>query len=455
MKKSILFAVAVLFLLSAGNLPAEAKKVPEQGKALMRFGVISDFQVYRENDPTFAYLEKAFQLFRKNNVDAVVVAGDVSGISNVAVYKRFRKTFDDVFAGTSVKFLPVMGNHDFRGNHIKDMEEARKIFMEHMKVDKLDRRVNVKGFDFVLFNPDSGKGEQYSDEVGKFVEQEIKKSIGENSGKPVFAVSHHPSAFTFYGTKEGKGQIFKFLKKYEQVIHFAGHTHYPLADERIINQKHFTAVQTSTLYYGCLERYDFGRRGKHPYAFDVKECLLVSVYPEEILIRRFSVKNGNEIKKDSPWRVPLPLKKANFIYTDARKDKRALPEFPASAKGTAAVDKVPFKTVTLTFTAAVHPDFVHSYKLDIYRKDEKGNLIPASVGKFIFSSGFYRGLEKMTNEVKVQIPGNVFDFEVSTEYIFMVYPVESFGKTGKNGLKIAFRTPGKKAVMPLKKGGKK
>src|SRR5699024_6635939 len=82
------------------------------------------------------------------------------------------------------------------------------------------------------------------------------------------------------------------LSKYPQVISFSGHTHYPLEDPRIIHQKDFTSIGTSTSKDLYLEK---GRlQGTHPEDGDfLNQALIVEVFDESVIIHRRNI-HSNE-----------------------------------------------------------------------------------------------------------------------------------------------------------------
>ena len=363
-------------------------------------------------------------------VDVIINAGDIAYNGKPEVYRFYRKTFQEIFPENPPVMLAVMGNHDFRNPQIKTLDEKYRIFLENMGLQKLNFHTIVRGYHFVGFNPDSFNGEQYSNEAVQNARQMIRKALAASGDRPVFVVSHFPAYRTVYGL--GKGQVAKALAPFQNIVYFAGHTHLPLQDERCIHQRKYTAVATGTTSYGTLDKGKFfNRKGAHILNADkVHQFLYMTVSDQEIKIRRFSVTPKKEIKPDSPWRIALPLNPANYTYTDARAELRKAPQFPDRA--TAAVQPVrkPAPGINLSFDAATHEDFVHSYALRISRWNAAEQKWEPEDKELLFASDFYLGIEQMKKRFEVFIPNRIFTFLPDCRYRLEIIPIESFGKRG-------------------------
>ncbi|MBR2427604.1 MAG: metallophosphoesterase [Lentisphaeria bacterium] len=393
----------------------------------LRVGIFGDYQINRVRGANVPVLGQVFRSMKELGVDAIVMTGDVAFTGHPDVYKFFMKTFDEVFPDKKPELLVVMGNHDFWNREIKTREEKVKNFMTHMRMKELDFVRQVKGYHFVCFNPSDAMGVQYDKSIFNRVRGMISGAIKASGNKPVFVVSHFPPHKTVYGSEYGKGAITTILQPFSKIIYLSGHSHYPLEDERSIYQKKYTVIQSGTTSYVSMENGKFNasplyRRG------DVKHFLYMTVNDKEVKFRRFSLNNKTEIKPDSPWRISLPLDPATYKYTAARAAQRKAPQFPVKASGVVVPDK---KGAKLTFDAAVHDDFVHSYALHIAQWDGKAWQNVPTKKELLFFSDFYLGLEKMKKRFAVVIPKKTFTFKAGTRYRLEIIPIESFGKRGK------------------------
>ena len=62
--------------------------------------------------------------------------------------------------------------------------------------------------------------------------------------------THHAVKGTVYGSELWyTNDLDGILEEYEQVVHFSGHSHFPINDPRSIWQGDFTALNTGTLSY--------------------------------------------------------------------------------------------------------------------------------------------------------------------------------------------------------------
>ena len=259
-------------------------------------------------------------------------------------------------------------------------------------------------------------------------------------------VTHEPAAGTVYGSSYGgHPSLAACLTPYPGVVHFAGHSHFSLEDERSIHQRDFTAVGTSSLNYCDLEE---GRENgpRPPYARECVEFLYMEVFDDRLDLHRLNLLHGcREIKPGKLWSVPLPLSKETFFYTEKRADSRKAPVFPEGAKIEAVPDRIPFTGIRLKFDAATHDDFVHTYIVDLQEYRPDGSWGEAS--RLLYFSDFARGLDRITSQPVLTIKAR--HFKGNSEYRITVSAMESFGKIG-NSISTMIRTP-ERAVIPGEK----
>ena len=396
----------------------------------LRIGAISDlhlsFQSRKSNKVVgLDNLQKAFAKMKELGVDVVIINGDIANDGNPELISKAREAYDLAFPTQPPILIAVAGNHDFRWKEFSTVEEKQDAFMKAMKMESLDQHLVIGGYSFITLNPDHIRGEYYSDAAGERLAAEIRKAKERAPNQPIFCLAHYPSAKTVPGN--GRGIFNKVLAPFPEVIHIASHVHYPLEDERCIQQKLYTTVITGTTLRCSLER---GRINGYPTQAppnmtDVSAMLYFQINSKEVKIRRFQLKNENEIKPESPWIIKLPLAKENFVYTDERIKARQEPYFPPNASLKAEVIN---NDVMLTVSAAKHHDFVHTYAIAI---SEKKNMDYIQQTELLFFSDFYRGLEKMADFCSVRITPKHFAFQENCDYRLDVYPVESFGLRGK------------------------
>ncbi len=398
----------------------------------LRVGILGDVQGYAGNeDRGMKNLETAFNLLREKNVDVIMMTGDLSDNGNAAVYHQYRDLYDRIFADRTPIQVAVMGNHDYWND--LPVETSRKNFSEALGQSSPDIQMVVNDYSFIALSPEDGVTPgTYTEKSADFLTANLSYAETASPDKPIFLLTHQHPADTVYGSDIwGNKFISDFLDSHPRVIAFSGHSHYPLEDERSIAQHRFTAVGASSLNY-CEMEPGKVNGSVPPNAADCVQFLYMEVFKDHIDIHRYDVKTGGEIKPDNVWRIDLPLNPAKFTHTARRADSRTAPEFPASATG--EVRKNDEGRLILSFDAAGHDDFVHSYNVEIFEKLNDGKF--HKLKNLDYFSDFYRGLDRMSGHPEFILPEKLF--VSGSEYLLKILPVESFGKRGTIPLVVRF-----------------
>lgn len=381
------------------------------------FGVISDIHL---NDSTTVQqeetnLKKALTKFKENNIQVLLVAGDIANAGGTASYNKFNRIFNEVFTDTATapKKLMVMGNHDYwNGLSVAD---AQKRFCDTLGVT-LNTNLEVNGYHFIGVSTEDGTTSgKFTSTSTSWLKAQLDAAKAEDPNKPIFVVCHQHITGTVYCSDEwGNPTLDTVLKDYPQVVSFSGHSHAVLDDERSIYQKNYTAVGTCTLSYTELES------GKvngsvPPDASKVAEGLIGKVTDTAVDLERYDFHNDCKIKND--WVIDVPVNKANFKYTDARYQTSVAPYFPDGSKITATNVSKTFFTVTVD--AAKDADLVQSYRVQAINKSTG-----EEVANDLYFSDFYLGLPNMASTQSFVVSG----LKADTEYTVKVSAIESFGK---------------------------
>ena len=384
----------------------------------LKVGIMSDIHLYDTVTGADENLKKMLELYKENQVDAVMVTGDVGNTNTVVQYEKFNRIWSEVFpAGeTAPQRMMIMGNHDYESviNAEKNtVEQAQKRFTDAFG-DELNFNRVINGYHFIGM---SGEGSavygKFTEKTVNWLKEQLDAAVAEDPNKPIFVAAHQPISNTTYGSdQEGNAAFAELLKDYPQAVFFAGHCHRPAENERSIYQKDFTAVAVPSLQYVSVET------GTAPEAFASQEALLLSVEPAEqsVHIARYKVQTMETFKED--WVLSLPLSAETFTYTDARVDDREAPSFAANAEIT--VSDVTSNSCRITFPSAFHDDFVQGYTV---RVTEKAADEPAFNRFFI--SDFYIDHTNMAKTQQIDIKG----LQAGTEYTIEVTASESFGLT--------------------------
>ena len=395
----------------------------------LKVAIISDSQAYPTlSDWGMNNLDKALSFLSPMKPDVLLMAGDLADTTDFNTYKLYRELLEKYFNPLPIH-IGCAGNHDYwvpRGSE----RQPEYIYSEMSRLIG-QKNANplhevVGGYDFIALSEDISIGDSYSQKMLDALENEIKAAVARDENKPIFVVTHFNPADTVSGshTASGRPELRELFNRYKQVVSISGHTHCPLEDERCIWQGEFTAVNTSTLAYGCVEEKCYNNCSVIiPFAREVLNIMFMEIYPDHFDIHRYNVEDRREIKPEKLWSCPIPYCPEEAKYTAERKQKRTAPEFPADANGVIRYD---FGYLYLIFDQAIHEDFTHFYDIKVYEKvDEKLEL--KAEKRYI--SDFYR-LEGIAGRPLVyKLPS-----EVITPGSFCrveIYPVESFGNTGK------------------------
>lgn len=395
----------------------------------LKVAIISDSQAYPTlSDWGMNNLDKALKFLSPMKPDVLLMAGDLADGTDFDTFKLYRELLEKYFNPLPVH-IGCAGNHDYwvpRGTE----RQPEYIYSEMSRLIG-QKNANplhevVGGYDFIALSEDINMTDGYSKTMLDALEKEIKAAIARDENKPVFVVTHFHPFDTVSGshTSSGRPELRKLFNRYKQVVSISGHTHCPLNDERCIWQGEFTAVNTSTLAYACVEEKCYNNCSVIvPFAREVQHIMFMEIYPDRFDIHRYNVEDGCEIKPDKLWSCPIPYRPEEAKYTADRKFERTAPEFPIDARGVIRYD---FGYLYLIFDQALHEDFTHFYDIKVYEKID-GKLELKAEERYI--SDFYR-LQGIAGRPQVyKLPAE--DITPGSFCRVEIYPVESFGNTGK------------------------
>lgn len=387
------------------------------GEPLLRVGIVSDAQAMPNNSLGIRNFRKALSILQEKDIDLLMDAGDVSETGDSNTWKEYMQVFKDAYPNQEERpeYLITMGNHDYYGSGSD--EEHRQSFNQIFEKPETNEHRVIGGYHFLNITSYDSRS-QYTAEDLNWLDSEIQKAIEDAPDQPVFVIGHPHATDTVYGSSTGWGnsQLNNVFNKYEQVVYFSGHSHYPLDDERSIYQNLYTAIGTSSMNY--LEMEQGKDQGIHPDGvWDNAQIQYMEIYSDRIEIERIDLINERQIK--DKWVLQLPLKRDTFTYTPDRADSRKAPEFGPDAKIT--VDEAGGSYCRLTFTQAQHEDFTHSYRIKAVEK----NTGKTAKNITIFSD-FYNGIQDM----KPEFTYTLYGLKSNTEYTIEISGIESFGKEG-------------------------
>ncbi len=365
------------------------------GRPKVRFGVVSDIHITkvgegekmsaRGNNLTFRH---TLEWFRDQNVDAVMIAGDMADNGMVEQMEAVAQAWYAVFPGDRypdgrpIEKVFVIGNHDYHGylygdhaaKRYPDMDERVKHVLRSDFATRWKRIFHedytrfyckkIKGYTFLGQHWDDGNDMKtgygacdFGAELQTFLDAQGKTL---DPALPFFYVQHPHPKDTCYGPwawGHDKGKVTKALSAFPNSIAFSGHSHYTLTDERSLWQGAFTSVGTSSLRYTGMPynehppvgyenstteskgawKYDAVKMMRRFSSGDCRQGMLWSVYDDCIVVKRREFLSDFDVGDD--WVLPLPSAEPRpFAFAERAKKFRA-PSFPQGAKPEISRDK--------------------------------------------------------------------------------------------------------------------
>jgi 3',5'-cyclic AMP phosphodiesterase CpdA len=431
--KGCWLALIVISFVGGGfswNVQAEEKngKSGRGREPELVFPVISDVHIKKSGTIDMQKFQAALKQLNEQaqKQDAVVIVGDLTDNGLQEEYDRFFSVYDVKKQPQAVSLITI-GNHEYR-NGLSEADAQKRFLTETGMESIYDHKV-IKGYHFIILGSENRLTEgYYSKEQIQWLGEQLEQAVKDDPKKPIFVFQHHPIKNTVFGSEWSTGMngelLYNTLKEYPQVIHFSGHTHYPLDDPRTIHQKDFTSVGTSSVSYiwtgnGYLQ-------GELPPGHqNISQGLIVEVYKNKVVIKRRDFHKNDWTGE--PWEIKLPVKANKFAYTETRDQIK--PFFPKDASISVVEEKITAKSLEITFTQAVDNLLLHSYKVNAKEK-ETGE----TVKEYKAFSEFYNDPvpKRLTLPVQGLKPG--------TTYVIEVTALDAFGNESENSLIIEAKT---------------
>ena len=477
LSRGVAFAAALGF---SGGRAAKAVGLAK-GAARLRFGVVSDVHLAAAGVKVSTcgdteLLEKAFRYFRDRDADAVMIAGDMADWGLIEQLELVAQTWNKVFPadkglnGKPVEKLFVYGNHDRDGQYgyLKRFNLPEAMFAPERRISSDPSGVwtrvfgepwepmmlkDVKGYKFVLCQELEYPGTGAS---ADFLERHRAELEGT---KPFFYTQHyHPRGTTCAPWTWGQdsGHSTKALSKFPNAVAFSGHSHVPLADDRVIWQGGFTSVGTASLRYLIPLG---GRENSSPFAakdLQTKQMAnmsglpgqqgeFVTVYDDCITIERRDFTHDLPVGAD--WVVPLAYDGSLSFATRAA--KAVVPQFATDAKVTLAEVKGENRAKQATDQVTVSfPNVragVRAFDFEVVVEAVDVDVEKVWMTKRVYSPGFFAPPSKDVSTVscvfaKSELPpaylpawgkGDRLVGQSGMKYRFVVRPCNCWGRKGE------------------------
>ncbi len=388
-----------------------------------KIGIISDFQL----DVTKNYKDyennvyQALKYFKDNNIDIIIIAGDITNDGKDINYSLFKQILNSVYNPNDEPIiLPLMGNHDYFDKDNSKVENQKK-FYNYMNSYPFYHAI-INNYNFIFW---SNENREHTDSI--LEENEWIKSSLENArqnlyrkGDPIFVISHMPPMLTMYGSESiwGNQDVYDILKDYPEVISLAGHSHYSLRNIKSIWQGEFTAINIQGLSYVDLDPYYINLKYVRKDSKKIDSMGLVGyLYIDKIVFERveFSTREVMEEK----WKIDFPIDKSKFEYTFETRNKKIMPIFN-DENGIKIVKKNNNKRTFIIFDSASHPDYIYNYKILLKDKNKM-------IKEMYYYSDYYKNEKLRKNKMVFELPNDLNKGKYDVE----IYASDSFNNTSK------------------------
>ena len=449
LKTSVMTAAALTLnpLSYAGR-----KRAARHGLLKAKVGILSDIHVSGPDCDQLMALENALNWYKDNDVDAVLITGDMVDKPRIQLMALVSEAWQKVFPGDKgsggkpVKKLFITGNHDFSLTD-PNLEGYSREFLwkkyyglewEQFSIQE------VNGYKFILANYAKAKEMPGLEEFMNAHASELK------GDKPFFYCQHaHPKGTCSapWTIGQDNGETTRILSGFPNCMAISGHSHTSLTDERTIWQGSFTSVGAASLYWISAFKGRENSRTKlhyiptdsHMKPLDTsngKQGMLMSIYEDVIVLQRREFVYGHSLGPD--WELPLPFLKGGPVMDfEGRAGREVAPQFAEGAKvavsGIAAgknckdVDEMQQTVSFPPVTSAVSGTRAFDYEVCL--EVAEADVVKTLNTKRVFSEGYYLGEENDVADVRCvfadyELPGN-------WPYRYVVRPVGCFGKKGR------------------------
>ena len=318
---------------------SELAPIPASFCPSLRFCVCSDLHIKEPGDEQTRRLrqlmETAYALAaadeRYTGLDAFLFAGDLTNKGTPAQFRAFWDTVQSALQPETKVLACVPRYHD-NWEFGKGGEKTGLRHFREITGLSTDTHLTIGGLHFLSVST-SEKDCYYDGKQKRWLKRELKKAAKDTPDAPVFFMQHEHVRDTVYGSSRFDGwgltHFTKILAKYPNVVHFSGHSHYPLNDPRSVFQRDFTAIGTGALSYA---EFTVGaERTVHPPQCEtMSQGWLVEVDKENtVALRGYDFLSGDLL---CSYVLRFPADKSDFPLAPARQKARSAPPvFPADA----------------------------------------------------------------------------------------------------------------------------
>lgn len=335
----------------------------------LRFAVCSDSHVQNAGDSHCQRLEKVLEMSyaaaskdaSHPTLDLFLEVGDLTNRGTESEFEAYRQTIQGAIR-PETQFLAVIP----KGHDGIPGKQVLKYFSDLMLGGgNTDFHRKVCGYHFIGISTSVEEGVYYSPYQRDWLVKQLDEAVADDPDRPIFVCHHEHPKYTVYGSSlvDGWGHDYfiDIFSRYPQIVHFSGHSHYPLNDPRSIWQKDYTAIGTGSLAY--MEFTVGAERKIHPEGYgDEAQFWLVEVNDDDsILLRGYDVMEASLLCEYS-----IRADAASFRYSPEQQAARS--KAPVFGRRT----RMSLDDGVLSFTPAMSSDGMPVFLYRVSVKDDNG-----------------------------------------------------------------------------------
>ena len=407
---------------SSGN-EVDTTKVFDESKIVFSFAAISDIHLGNDaNDVEENKFKSALLQIKdfaaKNDadgIDAIFAVGDLfegSGYGgDNTLMLNYKEIYESVFDPKETPMIHTPGNHDLKWDSTAKAVAALQnnllgadYFLTDIDQNILSAEGNrhcvINGYHILTLLPVTSTQVSYTQGTKAWLDQTLAQITAEDPNSYVIVLTHPMIYDTVYGSTLGRepgtmltdmwatSDLTDILSKYNQVITFGGHLHFPLNDPRSIMQTSFTSLGCASVNYMAIEDGKYQNMATQTTMKDKNEFSqgLVCQIDENGNMRITRMDFYNETTIDTPWEISYPTADGSHLTaygTDrGSAEKNTAPVISQNIKAVITPSGTQ-KSVTIEFGAATDDTFAHHYTME-FKKAGK------TVKTFNILSDFYR-----------------------------------------------------------------
>lgn len=396
----------------------DSANIFNENKIVFSFAAISDIHIGNDNagrDRNF--FKNALTQIKDFGVDAILAVGDLINAGGYGgkfeqIYD-YKEVYESVFDPKETPMIFAVGNHDVKWSEnskiyadILNSMLGSDYFLKDVDQNILktegDRHCVVNGYHIITLLPVTYTQVSYTQATKDWLDQTLAEITAENPNAYIMILTHPMIYDTVYGSKLARepGSTLKdmwvtsdltdILSKYNQVVTFGGHLHFPINDPRTIMQTDFTSLGCGSVSYMAIEDGNYEDMASVTTMNDKYEFSqgLICQIDENGNMRINRMDFYNQTTIDTPWEISHPT--ADGSHLTAYGKDRGYPEnnpAPIISDYIEAMadkpDEEGNQNVIIQFGAAKDDTFAHHYTMEFKKAGE-------SIKTFNILSDFYR-----------------------------------------------------------------